>query len=95
MVRRVHVVGALLTASLVAAVAGGIALSARQQGHTPLHIGCKHHNHGPKWHADHGRSLDALKTLRAGRTAVPDEAELRRRSLTAIGGPRPGDRKMD
>lgn len=25
--------------------------------HTFLHIGCKHHNHGPKWHQDHGRIL--------------------------------------
>ena len=25
-------------------------------GHTPLHLGCMHHNHGPKWHAGHGQA---------------------------------------
>lgn len=35
--------------------------------HTFLHIGCKHHNHGPKWHQDHGRILGAR-----GRVPLPD-----------------------
>lgn len=28
-----------------------------EAGHTPFHIGCLHHNHGPKWHENHGRIL--------------------------------------
>lgn len=28
-----------------------------EAGHTPFHIGCVHHNHGPKWHENHGRIL--------------------------------------
>lgn len=57
--------------SRLALVAGGVALagvavvgvmSARgvtpvEAGHTQFHIGCTHHNHGPKWHENHGRIL--------------------------------------
>lgn len=51
-------IAGLLTLATV--VAGGSALAVvvagTQPGHAPLHIGCKNHNHGPKWYAGHGRS---------------------------------------
>lgn len=35
---------------------------ARRGVHTNLHLNCKHHNHGPKWHQDHGRVLGVKPT---------------------------------
>lgn len=37
---------------------------AERARHTPFHIGCKHHNHGPKWHAGHGRTLQGSRWAR-------------------------------
>lgn len=37
----------------------GAAPVERRDVHTYLHINCKHHNHGPKWHQNHGRILGA------------------------------------
>jgi hypothetical protein len=68
---------------VVAAVAvAALALGRTEPGHGPLHIGCRHHNHGPKWHADHGRILGAPRGA-AALSQPPDEDGLRSRSLTA------------
>lgn len=74
------VVGGVLVATLI--VAAGFAVATKKSGHTPLHVGCRHHNHGPKWHADHGRSLEGSRGGRI-RAISPDGAELARRSITA------------
>ena len=58
----------MLTSRTVAAVvaglvvlaglaAGSVALLTKEPGHNPLHIGCKDHNHGPKWFARHGKAV--------------------------------------
>ena len=52
----------MLAGSVAAAAVLGIGTSPRgrpteRELQTFLHIGCKHHNHGPKWHDDHARSL--------------------------------------
>lgn len=73
------VVGLLASGGL--ATVSALALSAAAPGHTPLHIGCRHHNHGAKWHADHGRILGATRGERV-RVRQPDAEELTRRSLT-------------
>ncbi len=60
----------------IGAVTAAYALAAPKPGHAPFHIGCKHHNHGPAWHADHGRILGAAgsgddlssRSLTAGRS---------------------------
>jgi hypothetical protein len=78
------VFGALLIglpATAVLAVAA-LALGRTEPGHNPLHIGCTHHNHGPKWHADHGRILGASRGA-GTRDLPPTGDELRGRSLTA------------
>lgn len=67
----------LMLASALAAVA--MAVGNAEPGHMPLHVGCKHHSHGSKWHADHGRILGASRT--AGESA--DRDALLARSLTA------------
>ena len=46
----------------------GAAPAERRDVHTYLHINCKHHNHGPKWHKDHGRLL-------GGRPARDDDED--------------------
>lgn len=64
-----------LAAVLIVTTGGGLLAlvvgRAPDAGHTLLHIGCKHHNHGPKWHDGHGRALG----ITAGRLrqAVDDE----------------------
>ena len=56
-------------------VGGGLAvgalvmLAAPEPGHGLLHVGCLNHNHGPKWHADHGRAIGQVPS----RFARPDE----------------------
>ena len=65
----------LLTVGGVAATIGGGAVNAMLWAsaspacrHTPLHVGCRHHSHGPAWHANHGRSIrDARETARKAR----------------------------
>jgi hypothetical protein len=57
--------GLIMGCVLLAGVAGGVAHYAAtvapatnvspRELHTFMHIGCKHHNHGRKWHQDHGR----------------------------------------
>ncbi len=42
---------------VLAAVAAVVGIAKPAPGHTPFHVGCKNHNHGPKWHADHGRAV--------------------------------------
>ncbi len=44
----------------------------RRDVHTYLHLNCKHHNHGPKWHQDHGRVLG----IRPARDDEEDGADL-------------------
>jgi len=70
------------------AVAAVLALAIPAPGHTPLHIGCRHHNHGAKWHADHGHILGSMRGERI-RVRAPDREALAARSLT-FG--RPGSR---
>ena len=66
-------------------IAGGLAVGAlvtfAEPGHRPLHFGCLHHAHGPKWHADHGRALGQPPN----RFARPDAAnpELGDRGITS------------
>lgn len=48
------IVGLLVVLGLSVAAAS---MLNREPGHMPLHIGCKYHNHGPKWFARHGQSL--------------------------------------
>lgn len=50
--------------------------------HTFLHIGCTHHNHGPKWHAGHGRAALGDRRSRA-RETLDDPDDLASRSLTS------------
>lgn len=84
MSQRTLIVGSSLLLAVAASGVGvALSLSQRTAVHTPLHIGCRHHNHGPKWHADHGRSLEALRQPRPGRLVAPDNEALQRRSLTA------------
>ncbi len=49
----------MIVGACALAVAGSVAAVALVQtapGHAPFHIGCTHHNHGPKWYAGHGRA---------------------------------------
>lgn len=66
-------------AMLAAVAAGAIAVLAMAQptpGHRPFHIGCLDHNHGPAWHAGHGRVLGAPQSgIRRGRPAADDPGE--------------------
>lgn len=64
---------------------GAVALVAAnaEPGHTPLHVGCKHHNHGPKWHAGHGRALGEPQS-RFARPEPVDEP-LAERAITSPG----------
>lgn len=50
-----------------------------EASHTPFHIGCAHHNHGPKWHENHGRILGEP----ASRFARPerDDADTQNRDM--------------
>ena len=80
--RRRSVLTLLLGLPLVVALAVvAIAFGNAEPGHTPLHVGCRHHNHGPKWHADHGRILGMSR--RPGEGAEPDPNALQSRSLTS------------
>ena len=57
----------------LAGVVAGAALalsSPPAPGHTRFHIGCLDHNHGPKWHAGHGRAA----LVPASRFSRPDTA---------------------
>lgn len=69
-------------AALAAATVVVLASVSTEPGHTLGHIDCRHHNHGAKWHADHGRILGARRGGRA-RERAPDRDELMQRSLTA------------
>jgi hypothetical protein len=71
--KRWLVLGAgIVIAALVAAGAAVAVMPVPAPGHAPFHIGCKDHNHGPKWHANHGKS--ALPPV--SRFAKPDDAEV-------------------
>jgi hypothetical protein len=59
-------------AALVAAGAMAALQPSPAPGHNRFHIGCADHNHGPKWHAGHGRSL--VPVSRFARPAEDDEA---------------------
>lgn len=72
----------VLGTGLVLAGAAALVLGGVEPGHMPLHVGCRHHNHGAKWHADHGRILGTTRG-RGARSEVPDGEELARRSLVA------------
>ena len=76
----------LIGAAGLMAVAGLMvmadALGRPQPGHMPLHIGCRHHNHGAKWHADHGRILGSPRRAVA-RTSASSADDLGSRSLVA------------
>lgn len=73
-----------LAVLLLGAAAATVALGTREPGHVPLHFGCTNHNHGPKWHADHGRILGVKRSRDAEDTdAAPGSIGLAARSLTA------------
>ena len=55
--RRSMMFAGCIAAVAVASGAVALAVAIAEPGHTPLHVACKHHNHGPKWHAGHGRAL--------------------------------------
>lgn len=80
--RRRWMVAGGLGAAAIATVGSAIALavSAAPSGHLPLHIGCTNHNHGPKWHAGHGRS--ALGNVPGGE-ADGAPSDVRRRGIAA------------
>lgn len=50
-------IGIALAGAIFVAVAAARGVAPIEAGHTPFHIGCLHHNHGPRWHQDHGRIL--------------------------------------
>lgn len=85
MVRWFIGVGFLGTVAAVAVLLtwGVVARDRAAAAHTPMHIGCRHHNHGPKWFADHGKILGqpGAGALRSRLAAEPDD--LSRRSMTA------------
>ena len=58
-----------IVAAGAVAVGAIVTLAAPGTVHTPLHIGCTHHSHGPAWHAGHGRALGTPPS----RFARPDE----------------------
>ena len=80
------VVALAIGAAVVAAVAALGSAPPGEPGHTMLHIGCKNHNHGPKWHADHGRALGQPQS-RFSRTGTEeggrDVSDFERRSNTS------------
>lgn len=55
----------------------------REAQHTPFHFGCRHHNHGPKWHADHGRILGPTSGGASRARAESEAGDLSGRSLTS------------
>ncbi len=59
-------IGIALAGATVVAVAAARGIAPLEAGHTPFHIGCLHHNHGPKWHQDHGRILGQQGSLGGG-----------------------------
>lgn len=69
-----------LAALAIVLVSGWLLLLAGRpnatERHMPFHIGCTHHNHGPKWHAAHGR-IAGGKSRDASRLSSPmdDEGE--------------------
>lgn len=90
--------GVIATVGVLAAAAAGAAALALNStatappdttaptaanGHTFLHIGCKNHNHGPKWHAGHGRSAMGDRRGSASDAAGDEADALTSRRLTA------------
>jgi len=68
MKRWLVLIAGIAFAALVAAAA---VASMPAPGHAPFHMGCKDHDHGPKWHASHSKS--ALTPV--SRFAKPDDAD--------------------
>ena len=65
---------------------GGVAAYAMLRvpdGHRPLHIGCTHHNHGPKWHDGHGAALGLTQGGSRPRSVPVATDDLASRSFTA------------
>ena len=78
---KAFVVGVL---AIAAAAMTTLAAPPREPGHTPFHVGCKHHDHGPKWHADHGRILGVKRSQDSDDAdGAPGTARLTSRSLAA------------
>lgn len=77
--RRVWLLVLLFVGGTSLAAFGFIAV-ATPVGHRPLHIGCLHHNHGPKWHDGHSRAI-GLPRSRFARPDPEDAAGLPARSI--------------
>jgi len=79
------IAGAIVAAAAMS-VAGLAALGVWSKSdiakHTPFHIGCAHHSHGPVWHAGHGKSASYQRPL-GGQSEAPQPSGLRSRAMTA------------
>ena len=67
----VTLLAALFVTMGAAVLAAGWLGAQRKPRHTPGHIDCKHHNHGPKWHAGHAKAV-AVPLSRYRRNTGPD-----------------------
>lgn len=82
-------IGIAVAGVTVVAVAAARGVAPLEAGHTPFHIGCMHHNHGPKWHQDHGRILGQQGRLGGSTRDDSNDASdtpasrLERRSVTS------------
>ncbi len=80
--RNICIVGFAVVVTATGTLAFAIASAA--PGHAPLHLGCKHHAHGPKWHAGHSRAIGEPQSRFA--RPEPDDAPLAERAITSPRG---------